>query len=599
MSVAITTIACVPSLFHSLGPVPSSAEKNQKPLTKANSEGKGVPPAPGKEDPAGLMSFTKLVPFAVPSVFHSSKPVAASLAARSMMLSELALLAPPPHPASPNADASARALVTLHSGPIKLSSRCIMAPTFHPRDRPQAPAVPSMQILPLAGVFSGLDQRPVPRLELARQLLRFQALGDVADHGQARRPAVEFEIEGDDFDVDLLSALLAVPRHALHVGTARILKILEQLRDVLRRAELLRGHRQKLFPRVAVMVDGRLVHGEETQGLVFHDPHRTGMDVDQHPVPLLAVFQVLQRARLFRDVFSDAVVPLEFALRVENRLAGHAQVAHFAGIIRDRVYEIAERLVTLELFAMLLPGFFRKGPGTLELPTRLADEGFRVDAPLLYSGELDEPEIFVLHPVPVRAQLHHAPESGFARLERILGQLEFGVVVAQSDEALRRTRAVAHQRPYDLDPEGRTVLAQITSLVDASTRPRQKLQPDLLSGLQIVGMGDVPNVFLQQLLLAVAEHAAQRFIYARKDALWRYDCDPDRGLREERAEQGIAVWNGGPSLQTLIRFHETSDLPDTGQVSVTPIGPRVYELCYEPRPPRCRQALLIRPLTRR
>src|SRR5207247_4280085 len=174
-----------------------------------------------------------------------------------------------------------------------------------------------------------------------------------------------------------------------------------------------------------------------------------------------------------------------------------------------------------------------------------------------------------------------------------------GEDAVQGDEDMERAVAFAHQRPHDVDPEVRTVIAQITSLVDASTRPRQKLQSDLLSGLQIVGVGDVPNVFLQQLLLAVAEHAAQRFIYAHKDALWRYDCDPDRGLREERTEQGIAVWNGGPSLQTFIRFHETSDLPDTGQVSVTPIGLRVYELCYEPQLPRCRQALLIRPLTRR
>src|SRR5439155_5682373 len=242
-------------------------------------------------------------------------------------------------------------------------------------------------------------------------------------------------------------------------------------------------------------------------------------DVEQHPVALFAVFQILQPERLFSDVFSDAVVSLEFAVRIENRLAGHAQIAHFACVVQSRVYEIAERLVALQLFAVLLPGLFRKRPGTLKLPTRLANEGFRVDAPLFHSGQLDEPEIFILHPVPVRAQLHHAAETGFARLERILGQLEFGDVVNQSDEALRRTRAVETQRPYGLDREGRTVLAQITSLVDASPRPRDKLQPDLLSGLQIVGVGDVPYVFLQQLLLAVAEHAAQRFIYAHKDAL--------------------------------------------------------------------------------
>src|SRR6266513_1236524 len=135
---AVTRTVTVPSLFHSSGPVPLSAEKNQAPLKKTNSEGEVVPPAPGKEFPARrLMSFTKLVPFAVPSVFHSSMPLTPSLAARSMMLGALAPLAPPPHPASAKADASTRALVTLHSGPIKLSSRWIMVPTFHPRDRPR------------------------------------------------------------------------------------------------------------------------------------------------------------------------------------------------------------------------------------------------------------------------------------------------------------------------------------------------------------------------------------------------------------------------------------------------------------------------------
>src|SRR5256885_11359964 len=76
-----------------------------------------------------------------------------------------------------------------------------------------------------------------PYTTLFRSLLRFQPLGNVADHGQARRPTIESEIEGDDFDVDLLPVLLEVPRHALHVGTARVLKVLEQLRDILRRAE--------------------------------------------------------------------------------------------------------------------------------------------------------------------------------------------------------------------------------------------------------------------------------------------------------------------------------------------------------------------------
>src|SRR6266853_1948211 len=66
----------VPSLFHSSVPLtPSSAEKNQAPLKKANSVGKGVPLAPGKEFPLVLMSFTRVVPVPVPSVLHNSMPV--------------------------------------------------------------------------------------------------------------------------------------------------------------------------------------------------------------------------------------------------------------------------------------------------------------------------------------------------------------------------------------------------------------------------------------------------------------------------------------------------------------------------------------------
>src|SRR3989440_3751093 len=164
MSFTRTVPACVPSLFHSSTPVtPSSAEKNQVPLTKANSVGRGVPLAPGKEFPVGLMSFTRTVPVSVPSVFHSSMPLIPSSAANSMMLevagAEPALLAPPPQPA--NADTSARALVTLHNGPIKLSSRWIMAPTFHPRDRSR-PSLhlrpPFEEILPARASIPGSDR---------------------------------------------------------------------------------------------------------------------------------------------------------------------------------------------------------------------------------------------------------------------------------------------------------------------------------------------------------------------------------------------------------------------------------------------------------
>src|SRR5712672_1011767 len=165
MSFTRTVPASVPSLFHSSGPVtPSSAEKNQAPLKKTNSEGKRVPPSPGKEWSVAvvLMSFTRTVPVPVPSVFHSSIPLTPSLAARTKKVgagtgveltlpappleqpktlfgggggagAELALLlAPPPQPASPNADARARALVARYNSLTRLSRRIIGAPCLRP-----------------------------------------------------------------------------------------------------------------------------------------------------------------------------------------------------------------------------------------------------------------------------------------------------------------------------------------------------------------------------------------------------------------------------------------------------------------------------------
>src|SRR5258706_5566692 len=104
MSFTRTVPASVPSLFHSSGPVtPSSAEKNQAPLRKTNSEGKRVPPSPGKEWSVAvlLMSFTSAVPAAGPSGFPSSLPLAPALAARRKKVGagtgvELTLLPPPP-----------------------------------------------------------------------------------------------------------------------------------------------------------------------------------------------------------------------------------------------------------------------------------------------------------------------------------------------------------------------------------------------------------------------------------------------------------------------------------------------------------------------
>ena len=77
MSLTRVVPAAVPSLFHSSVPwLPSSAAKNSVPFTFVRLLG---------EDEAlpALMSLTRTVPAAVPSLFHSSVPCVPSLAAKN------------------------------------------------------------------------------------------------------------------------------------------------------------------------------------------------------------------------------------------------------------------------------------------------------------------------------------------------------------------------------------------------------------------------------------------------------------------------------------------------------------------------------------
>src|SRR5215207_984906 len=83
MSLTSLVPLLVPSLFHSSTPcLPSSAAKNTcLPMTVTVSgwlQPLGIPQSPWSQRApgrlSGLMSLTSLVPFSVPSVFHSSSP---------------------------------------------------------------------------------------------------------------------------------------------------------------------------------------------------------------------------------------------------------------------------------------------------------------------------------------------------------------------------------------------------------------------------------------------------------------------------------------------------------------------------------------------
>src|SRR5262245_24181779 len=77
MSLTRTVPAAVPSLFHSSWPlVPLEAEKNNVPLTFVSSWTFELEPY--ELPPPGRMSLTRTVPAAVPLLFHSSSPLVSS-----------------------------------------------------------------------------------------------------------------------------------------------------------------------------------------------------------------------------------------------------------------------------------------------------------------------------------------------------------------------------------------------------------------------------------------------------------------------------------------------------------------------------------------
>ncbi len=84
-SFTITVPAAVPSVFHGSTPCVPSSPKKRRPPAKgwSTTRAKKLKPFWVKKGPLlGLTSFTRTVPAAVPSVFHSSRPTTPSLAAK-------------------------------------------------------------------------------------------------------------------------------------------------------------------------------------------------------------------------------------------------------------------------------------------------------------------------------------------------------------------------------------------------------------------------------------------------------------------------------------------------------------------------------------
>src|SRR5260370_18387552 len=65
--------------------------------------------------------------------------------------------------------------------------------------------------------------------------------------------------------------------------------ILEKQRAISKRMDILQRHSQKLFPRISVVANRRLVHGQKPQRLAVEDPHGQRLAFEQNSIAFLAL----------------------------------------------------------------------------------------------------------------------------------------------------------------------------------------------------------------------------------------------------------------------------------------------------------------------
>src|SRR5687768_13817892 len=122
-----------------------------------------------------------------------------------------------------------------------------------------------------------LDKIAVPFLALYKFLFGKTALGYVACRDKLTRPPVKLQIVRGDFDIDQRTVLfLMLPNHLRAPAGLRISELVEKSGHMFRRANIRDRHREKFFPAIAVLLDGRVVNLAKTKRLDVVDPDRLG-----------------------------------------------------------------------------------------------------------------------------------------------------------------------------------------------------------------------------------------------------------------------------------------------------------------------------------
>ena len=111
-------------------------------------------------------------------------------------------------------------------------------------------------------------------------------VGDVAGQDDLRPATAEGEGRAADFDVDQRPVLLPVEprRHRRSARRPGLIGRLQHPGDVLDRPDVGDRHPEELFPGVAVVVQGGVIDGQESQGVAVVHPHRRRVGVEQQAV---------------------------------------------------------------------------------------------------------------------------------------------------------------------------------------------------------------------------------------------------------------------------------------------------------------------------
>ncbi len=131
-----------------------------------------------------------------------------------------------------------------------------------------------------------------PLFAAVLRLLGTFAVRDIVRHPEPHLASSHGDPVRDDLHLENSPVLFAVaPDAGIPVGQS--CQKLQQPGDILRREQVLDGHREKFLPRIAILADHGLIHGLVAQRFKIVHPHRHGAVIEKPPVALLALAQGL------------------------------------------------------------------------------------------------------------------------------------------------------------------------------------------------------------------------------------------------------------------------------------------------------------------